>query len=1248
MAVTEGLIDPLGWWVGGPTVGDYLTFDTRESNTFNWSDQTIDNWNFEQYNLATGQLDWVATGKKAAPVNDPPGHVFVFKGIKVEFRDTSSKSKDSATIYTMISDDGRARFQSGKSVEVDLGDEDSAVAIDSEGLKLRIPQSHIYIPAKVANPKASKKKNLAKQAQENKFAIDKMVLTAPGPANIDINPGLLSKEKNALPSAASLKILSENGLELKGRRELTLLGPVNLAIPPEYFKNQRLKKSKKKDADKDGKKKSKRSSDFLQSWFPKGAYIESQELVVHFLLPEGTEKTIQGFHLICTGKVAMKDLETKETRGRCESLEIILLANHWSGELGRGLGSLGGASLMSLETLSSPTLAYFRAENEVEFKGLVKNDPKKEASHVQLTADFLEREFDKGELTVRGKPARLIEKDLKGELRRKIEANDLHMSEENSVRTIDASGNFFANLFLESSEIKLKGDEAWLEVEEIPVPKTDDKKKAKPSQEIRAFRLTGAPGSVEEIRERRRRRLEAKEIRFNGRESRMSADGSVYGDFRRTSKDVVTRNELNADQLVMIFEDNPFKGLKLDDALKKDEKGKKPDSKKDEEKKKKKKLDLGGQIKRLRLRGEKGARIKQSQGNEARQLRAQEITFEATNNDCELSGDVLSSWENPKKKMTGKLTGDRAWLRFSKNPFKESAQKEIEKTGDPKKDKALKDKAKKESQNRTLESLESVRINGRPAKISVSRDKQEQSFQARDIRFLKEKQTLELNEKFLASVRKGEGEKLQVTELRGDKARFRMKENPFAMVEGFRGGGDKKGDGEKDNKQFDLTDFDSMRVEGPNAELYSKQNSKEPSMRMKARSFSWDSKTKTMQAAPAKGERITIGRDDGLKLEADTVQWIHEDRILILKSEKIQGNLVLLKDKEGSAGQAEVIVMHWPESKLLNELEISRGPEIVLDMVGRVRLKTKSDGAFLSSFSKKDKKDKKKGEEKKKSDKAKKKPVRSIPLLLNCDSARVFLIQQSDPDISGYDLSMVIMQGKDNQNVSVQGSGKEERDRFLLEAPAIRMFGDSANKQIICSTRPRQRPRLTTEAGDRLTSDQLSMVLKKVRKPGSPKTPKPAKKAGEKKEKLYHWIATVKMAGKAKGRFTSVTSKKDKITKDKTFYRVLNDLVAEKVTATLDLGQLSQKKEGEEWRALLKLDAQGKVEVKNQDSHVFGDVLTYDAEQQLMEMRGSPVKVFFDQGKSSVELPRYRFAEFGNLKLPPRKKKPKGEAKRKQ
>ncbi|MDF1667170.1 MAG: hypothetical protein P1V97_35830, partial [Planctomycetota bacterium] len=158
LAITEGLFDPLGWLVSGPTVSDYLTFDTRESNTFNWSDQTIENWNFEQYNLATGQLDWVATGKKAAPLNDPPGHVFVFKGIKVEFRDTNSKDKDSATVYTMVSDDGRARFQSGKSVEVDLGDADSKVFIDSEGLKLRIPQSHIYIPAKVANPKASKKK----------------------------------------------------------------------------------------------------------------------------------------------------------------------------------------------------------------------------------------------------------------------------------------------------------------------------------------------------------------------------------------------------------------------------------------------------------------------------------------------------------------------------------------------------------------------------------------------------------------------------------------------------------------------------------------------------------------------------------------------------------------------------------------------------------------------------------------------------------------------------------------------------------------------------------------------------------------------------------------------------------------------------------------------------------------------------------------------------------------------------------
>ncbi|MDF1666455.1 MAG: hypothetical protein P1V97_32195, partial [Planctomycetota bacterium] len=249
---------------------------------------------------------------------------------------------------------------------------------------------------------------------------------------------------------------------------------------------------------------------------------------------------------------------------------------------------------------------------------------------------------------------------------------------------------------------------------------------------------------------------------------------------------------------------------------------------------------------------------------------------------------------------------------------------------------------------------------------------------------------------------------------------------------------------------------------------------------------------------------------------------------------------------------------------------------------------------------------------------------------------------------SGYDISMALMQGKDNQNVSIQGFGKEERDRFLLEAPAIRMFGDNDHKRIICSTRPRQRPRLTTEAGDRMTSDSLSMDLKKVRTPKNPKAPKDPKKVTSEKEKLYHWVATLNLVGKAKSRFTSVTSKKDKKTKVKTFYRVLNDLTADQLTATLDLGQLSQKKEREEWRALLKLDAQGKVEVKNQDSHVFGDVLTYDADEQLMEMRGNPVKVFFDEGKSSLELPRYRFAEFGNLKLPPRKKKPKGEAKRKQ
>ncbi|MDF1667660.1 MAG: hypothetical protein P1V97_38340, partial [Planctomycetota bacterium] len=838
-----------------------------------------------------------------------------------------------------------------------------------------------------------------------------------------------------------LKILSERGLELKGRRELTLRGPVKLEIPPEYFKKQEPKKSKKdakkKAADKDAKKnpkdkKSSRSSDFLESWFPKGAYIESQELVVNFLLPEGSEKNIQGFHLICRGQVRMKDLATKETRGRCETLEIILLSNHWSGEIARGLGSLGGASLMSLENLSSPDLAYFRAEENVEFKGLVKNDPKKEASHVQLTADFLERELDKGELTVRGEPASLIERDLKGVLRRKIQANDLHMSEESSVRTIEASGNFFANLFLESSEIKLRGDEAWLEVEEIPAPKlakkSDKEKKSKPSQEIKAFRLIGAPGTVEEIRKRRSRRLEAKRIQFDADESMMSADGKVYAHFRRTSKDSETRNELNADQLEIVFEDNPFKGLKLDDALKKEDKDKKAEPKKDKAekpKKAKKKLDIGGQIKKLRLRGEKGARIKQNQGDETRQLQAREITFEAKDNDFELTGDVLSTWKNPKKKLDGRLTGDKGWLRFSKNPFKDTAKKEIKKTGDPKKDKALKEKAKKESQSQTLNSLESVRLNGRPAKILVVRDKQTQSFEANDIRFLKESQALELNDEFLASVRKGSGEKLQVTEMKGDRARFRMKENPFAMVEGLTGRDKEKSKDPKGNKQFDLTDFDSMLVDGPSAELYTKQDSKEPSMRMKAQAFSWDSKTKTMTASPAKGERVTIGRDDGLELEADTVKWLHEDRILILKSEKSRKKLVLLKDKEGSAGQAEVIVMHWPESSLLNELELSRGPEIILDLVGQVRLKTKSDGAFLSSTSKKDKDKKAKKKTKKQSpkekkraaDKAKKKAERSIPLLLQCDSARVFLIQQSDPDLSGYDISMALMQGKDNQNV---------------------------------------------------------------------------------------------------------------------------------------------------------------------------------------------------------------------------------------
>lgn len=1243
LAVTDGLIDPLGWLVDGPTVKDYLTFDTRESNTFNWSDQTIENWNFEQYNLSTGQLDWVATGKRAAPVNDPPGHVFVFKGIRVEFRDTNKKDKDSSTIYTMISDDGRARFQSGKSVEVDLGDKDSPVFIDSEGLKLRLPQSHIFIPAQVKNPKAVKKKNLAKQAQENKFSIESMEMTAPGPANIELNPSSLNRDKTPeRATSAVMKILSEQGLMLKGRRELTLKGPVTLEIPPEYFKDPDKKASKAKDED-TKKKKSARSSDFLRSWFPSGALIESEELQVQFLLPDGAEKNIQGFHLKARGKVRMRDLATKELRGRCETLEIILLANHWSGELARGMGSLGGASLMSLETLKSPTLAYFRAEKEVEFKGLVKNDPKKEARFVQLTAEFLEREFDEGELKVRGLPARFIEKNLKGELQRRLEAKTLHMSEEGPLRRIRAEKDFFAHLFLKSSEIKLKGDKAALTVEEVPAPKSersgskDSQKKDKASQEIKEFRLSGAPAVVEEIRKRRTRQLKALDIAFQAEDATLLAEGEVFGDFRRISKESTTRNELKADQLKMTFEDNPFKGLKLDDALDKD--GKEKKDKKEKTKKKEQKLDLGGQIQSLTLRAEDSAVIQQTEGKESRLLKAKEIRFTALQNQFDLEGGVVSTWKNPEKKLQGRLSGDKAALFFSKNPFKDQAKKKIEKTGDPLKDKALKEKAKKDQQNKTLESLERVTLTGRPAKIEIDREKEKQSFEAEDILFVKKSRALQLRKKFRAALRKGEGEKLEVTELKGERAEFRVKKNPFAMVEGL--GKSEKGEGKKDKekskgKQFDLSEFDSVQVEGPKAEIYTKQDPKEPSMRMKARAFRWDSESQKIEAVPAPGERITIGRDDGLELEADTVQWIHEERILVLTAKNNQGKLVLLKDKEGSAGQAELIVMHWPESKTLNELELSRGPEIILDLVGRVRLKTKSDGAFLSSKSKK----KKEKEKKKDSKKTKKSKQRSIPLLLQCDSARVFLVQQSDPDLSGYDLSMAIMQGKDNENVSVRGSGKEERDRFLLEAPAIRLFGDNNEKTILCSTRPRQRPRLTTDAGDRLTSEQLTMFLKKI--------PASAKKSEGSKKKEDSWVVTLKLLGKARGRFTSITSEKDKVTKKKTYYRVLNDLSADRLSATLNLGQLKQRKEGEEWRALLKLDADGKVEVKNRDSHVFGDVLTYDAEDQIMEMRGKPVKVFFDQGKSSVELPRYRFAEFGNLKLPPRKKKPKGEAKRKQ
>jgi lipopolysaccharide export system protein LptA len=1226
ITTTKGVYDPLKFSVEGPSVHDYENIGESSGPTvFSWSDQSIENWTLEQYNLKTADLDWLARGFKASPIPDVPGDVFAFEKVHIELRNPNSKKKE-RPVFTLKSEVGRARFRAKKSVDIHLGNEKNPVTMKGQGLDLKIPSAHVHLPIlKPKNPGG--KKDLAQSAQNSTFSMDEVTLTAPGPAFIKIQPGLLqeSKSRENLHKDALMSIRSDGGLALDGMKQLILKGPVRMTAPAELLqRNKKQKPSQKKSA----KKNSLFSAQLVQTWFPKGAVIRSGLVTVNFLHAEGKGKTILGYHMICENGVRIQSAGDVQDRVRCERLELLLLANHVTEHVGRGIGGPGGCSLLALESMQQVTLIALKAQGKVWIDGEIQQDPKLNPTKVKLVGELIEWQRDEGLLNVRGTPARLIERELKGDLKRQIEAEYLQMNEDGNDRRIHAKGQVYTYFKQpDGQELTLKGEDAKIFLNQSLAIDLNGQKRVK--QSVRAFQLAGKPAFVEEKQKRRRRTMRAETIKFSDSDLSLIARGQIDGDFLRLGK-IPVNNNIRGDALRVVFESNPFKGLELkttnDENTPKDKKPKKA---------KKQKMDIGGQIKTLHLEGLEGrqARIIQSQGDERRQLQSRTLSFRAEGNVIELEDGIVGEWSNPKDKTTGSLRGDRASLFFSENPFKaKTKRRRDKKTGQ------MKDKKKDQ---RLLKSLIRIQIQGQPGQLALNRETQSQSFQAEQIEFDKVQRLLVLTNKVVGRLVKGLATKQSVASLRGDEARLRFLSDPMDLIGDLKTKQDtnkkgKKLERKRDKKapKIDLENFESIELSGTHTQIQIQQSPKEPKVSLKAQSFTWRAADKTLEARPGRGQRVLFERSDGVSAVADQVHWLNDERILILRSDDPE-KPVLLKDKDGSKAQADLLVLHWPQVPVFKELEIGRGPEIIIDLAGRVSLELKSDAKFLSSFrkSKKDKKADQPGEKPLKDSKKKSKAGRSIPLFLKCDHARIFLIEKSEPGLTSFALSSMVLQGQNERNVTLKGMGKKARDQFTVQAPAIRITGDETIRHIVCATRPRQRPQITTVAGDRLAGDELEIDLIK--------TASPLSKGKD------QWQAHLRLSGGVRGRFTSITRPKDKKTKKRKVVVQRNDINAEKLEAALNLDELGGAKKDQSLKALHMLKAQTNVVVNNSTVQALGDSLEYNAEKQEMILTGKPVHLFFKKSKNRIELPKYVF-HTEDLRLPVKKKEPDLEAKRRQ
>lgn len=242
LRLVTGRLDPFASLISGPAASDYFA-NNPKSQTFQWSDQSLENWKIRFFEPNSAKPLWQLYGRKAWPDGQSQ---FQFEDVVIDvshnlsLSKSQSKSQPKSTLR-LSSQRGSARFVGKEQLILHFGRSNSPVMIVSGALTFSAPSAELTVPLQPNSQKAKtnpnstqqnlKADNLASRLTSTQFDPSEISLKTTGPVK-----GHFKLDKIQNPTTNSFQFakaltMTATSLHSKGLNQLTMTGPVIVKIP---------------------------------------------------------------------------------------------------------------------------------------------------------------------------------------------------------------------------------------------------------------------------------------------------------------------------------------------------------------------------------------------------------------------------------------------------------------------------------------------------------------------------------------------------------------------------------------------------------------------------------------------------------------------------------------------------------------------------------------------------------------------------------------------------------------------------------------------------------------------------------------------------------------------------------------------------------------------------------------------------------------------------------------------------------